>query len=188
MTPDCRVVEGWERERGAISTRICRWSSSCLCLSLLACQPAPGGLATEVEGVWERREVTRTQAGEVTTDTQPGPSLYIFTESHYSIVGMRAGEADARYATPWTPTDEEKLARYGAVSVNAGTYEIGDGSLVVRPVVARVADFVGGEARFEYQISGDTLWLTMVEEHSRDGVTATWVGTRSSRSKLVRIE
>ncbi len=188
MTPKCRVVESGGRERGAISTRILRWSSSCLCLSLLGCQPAAGGPANEVRGVWERREVTRTQGGEVTTDTQPGPSLYIFTENHYSIVGMRASEAAARYATPWTPTDEEKLARYGAVSVNAGTYEIADGSLIVRPVVARVADFVGGVARFEFQISGDTLWMTMVEEFSRDGVPATWIGTRSSRSKLVRIE
>lgn len=168
--------------------RTLRWSCWCLCLFPLSCQPNSVDPADQLRGVWERREVTRNEAGEVTKDTEPGPSLYIFTENHYSIVGMRASEAEARYTTPWTPTDEEKLARYAAVSVNTGTYEVTDGSLVIRPVVARVADFVGGEARFEYQISGDTLWLTMVEEYSRDGVPATWIGTRSSRSKLVRIE
>jgi hypothetical protein len=159
-----------------------------LCLPILSCQPAPTASGNEVQGVWERREITRVQAGEETVDTNPGPSLYIFTRTHYSIVLLRSADAPSSFATRWSPSDDEKIARYDAVAVNSGTYEIADGSLVTRPVIARVADFVGGEARYEYRVSGDTLWLRMVEELSFDGVPAPWLQTRRTQSKLVRVE
>jgi len=138
--------------------------------------------------VWKRVESRRLQAGEETVDSSPGQNLYIFTEGHYSIVSLRTSDPPAGSATPWQPSEKEKCERYDAFTVNSGTYEVGDSVLVTHPMVARAADFVGGTARYRYRISGDTLWLRMVDELSPDGVPAPWVGTRTSESKLVRIE
>jgi hypothetical protein len=138
--------------------------------------------------VWERREVMRVRGAEETVDASPPASLYIFTQTHYSIVSMRIVDAPANYLSRWRPSDDEKIARYDAVAVNAGTYEIVDGSLFTHPVIAKVADFVGGEARYDYRVSGDTLWWTMVEEFSHDGVPVPGFEPRRTRSKFVRIE
>jgi hypothetical protein len=141
-----------------------------------------------IQGVWRRVESRRVQAGEETVNSSPGPNLYIFTEGHYSIVSLRASGSREGNAIPWQPSEEEKCARYDAFFVNSGTYEFVDRELVTHPIVARAADFVGGMARYQYRLSGDTLWLSMVDEFSPDGVPAPWVGTRTSESKLVRIE
>jgi len=158
------------------------------CLSILGCQPVRESVEGRLEGAWRRVESRRIQAGEETVDSSPGPNLYLFTEGHYSITSLRAHQLRGGSAVPWQPSEEEKCARYDAFTVNSGTYEVVGGALVTRPVVARAADFVGGTARYEYRISGDTLWLRMVDERSADGVPAPWVGTRTSGSKLVRIE
>jgi len=157
-------------------------------LSILSCQPAPDSPERGLQGVWKRVESTRVQSGEETVNSSPGQNLYIFTEGHYSIVSLRTSEPPVGYETPWDPSEEEKCARYEAFTVNSGTYEVSDSAVVIRPIVARAADFVGGTARYEYRLSGDTLWLRMVDEFSPGGVPAPWVGTRTYESKLVRIE
>jgi len=138
--------------------------------------------------VWQRVESRRFQAGEETVNSNPGQNLYIFTEGHYSIVSLRTSDPPAGNEVPWQPSEEEKCARYDAFTVNSGVYEVSDSTLTTRPIVARAADLVGGKANYRYRISGDTLWLRMVDEFSPEGIPAPWVGTRTSESKLIRIE
>lgn len=166
----------------------CSWILLVCCLPAVSCQAAPEPPEESIQGVWRRVESRRIQSGEETVDSNPGPSLYIFTDGHYSIVSLRTSGPQAGSTIPWQPTEEEKCSRYDAFSVNSGTYEIVNSALVTHPIVARAADFVGGMARYQYRLSGDTLWLRMVDESSPDGVQAPWVGTRTSESKLVRIE
>ena len=159
-----------------------------ICAWLAGCAPNPDPTGEQIQGVWQIHEVVDVQAGDTTIDRSPPPSLFIFAERHYSIALRTNAESATTYQTRWRPSDEEKLARYDAITVNVGTWEISDGFLVTRPTVARVAEFVGGVARYDYSVAGDTLWLQMVEEVSHDGVPATWLETRSVRNKLVRVE
>jgi len=157
-------------------------------LPMLGCHFAPEHSEDQLQGVWKRIESRRSQGGEETVNTSLGQNLYIFTEGHYSIVSLRTSGPPAGYETPWQPSEEEKCARYDAFTVNSGVYEVSDSTVVIRPIVARAADFVGGTASYRYRIAGDTLWLRMVEEYSPEGIPAPWVGTRTSESKLIRLE
>ena len=58
--------------------------------------------------------------------------------------------------------------------VNSGTYEIGEGTLTMTPVVATVPEFVGGNIEYRYRLVGDALTLTGLDEHPFDGVQAPW--------------
>ena len=141
---------------------------------------------SNLEGVWQIQQVTP-RNGEPVNRT-PLPSLVIFTTEHYSWIRIAGTQAPRNFGKHWLPTDAEKLARYDAMFVNAGTYEINEGALTMRPVVARVPEFVGGNIEYRYRLAGDTLTLTGLDEHSFDGVQAPWAKIgQAATLTLVRI-
>ena len=96
---------------------------------------------SNLEGVWQIQRVAPGN-GEPINRT-PLPSLVIFTTEHYSWIRIAGTQAPRNFVKHWLPTDAEKLARYDAMFVNAGTYAINEGTLTMTPVVARVPEFVG---------------------------------------------
>ena len=121
-----------------------------------------------INGVWR---VSRIELDyESTPNLEPLSSLIIFTCHHYSMIWMPGNEGMREFAERWTPTDEEKIKRFGELIVNAGRYTVDDRRLEVRPVVARDPDFVNGRMIFDYRWSGDDLVLTWVDEYSFDDV------------------
>ena len=99
----------------------------------------------------------------------------VFAGSHYSIARIISPDSSMRaFEQRWTPSDAEKIQRYGEIVVNAGQYELTDDStMVLRPTVSRVPEFMrGGHLVYRYELAGDTLWLTSIDEYSFDGVQA----------------
>jgi hypothetical protein len=96
--------------------------------------------------------------GEATIDPAL-PGLFLFTGDHYSFAWHQGDERQADYAKPWSPTDAEKVLSYNAIVVNAGRFRLAGDTLITRPFVAKTPEFEGGEARFIYKVSGDTLRL-----------------------------
>jgi len=79
-------------------------------------------------------------------------------------------EGMLEYAERWSPTDQEKLQRFGELIFNAGTYEVDGTRIKMRPMVAKDPDLIGGYIIFDYEWSGEKLILTWVDEYSSDGV------------------
>jgi hypothetical protein len=72
--------------------------------------------------------------------------------------------------------------------VNAGTYELEEATLITKPLIARVPGFGGGRAIWKYRIDGDSLYLEMFEEYTKDSTHAKWLDSVHYPIKLVRVE
>ena len=115
-----------------------------------------------IEGVWRPVEI-RTAGPNAQTITPDQPSLDVITAKHYSRVeihgpGPRPNVADASKAT----ADELREA-WGPVIAEAGSYEVRDNVIRMRPVVAKNQSAMAAGVVLEntYRIAGDTLWMTM---------------------------
>ena len=137
----------------------------------------PSGL----EGVWCISQSDAADGGSV--NRAPLSNLVIFTPEHYSLVRIAGTEAPRRFETHWLPTAAEKLARYDAMFVNAGTYDVVADRLTMMPSVARVPEFVGGSLEYRYRLEEDVLPLTGMDEHSFACVQAPWA-TRGEGNTL----
>ena len=139
-------------------------------------------------GVWKVVEMATINSDGELKNRYEHPSIYIFQDDYYSMVMVWGNEPRPEFDDPWNPTDEEKITAYNSILVNAGKYELKGSVIVTRPIIARVPNFVGGEAQYEYKIEGDTLTLTMFDEVSKKGVPQPWVGKRKFRRTLIRIK
>jgi len=139
-------------------------------------------------GSWVMDEISViSQRGE-NTYADPAPGLFIFGESHYSMVWMPLTEIPADFETIWKPTEEEKAAAYSSIVVNSGTYTYTDSTVTTVPTVAKTPEFIGGYAIYTYSVVGDTLWMEMTDTVSRDDVRDPGVGLFRMPLKLVRAE
>jgi hypothetical protein len=144
-------------------------------------------ITTDILGVWQVKEIDSRDVPGSHAD-QPLPSVFIFTEHHYSMMWLPSVESQHSSAERWNPTDEEKIARFNSLVVNAGTYDTQGSTLTAHPVVARIPDFVGGKLICDFRIENNTLWLKFVDEYSFDGVQAPWVKEGGLTLILERIE
>jgi len=149
---------------------------------LYGCSPQVNSEQAIFEGVWSINKIERDN--EQTQNLDPLPSLIIFTKKHYSIVWMPGDTAIEAFAERWSPTNEEKIQRYEEIVVNTGTYEIEGTQIEVRPVIARIPEFIGGLMIYEYEKLGDSLTLTLMDEYTFDGVQAPWVSRSSGQTRL----
>ena len=96
--------------------------------------------AKSLEGVWKVTKVV--QAGVV--NTNPQPSLLIFTRGYYSTTRVTASEARKQSPAPKDPahlTDAEKIAFYNewaGYGASAGTYEVKGNTIINHNIVAKM--------------------------------------------------
>jgi len=149
---------------------------------------AQSGAASQssIQGVWQITQVTTTGPN-ASTNSSPQPSQYIFTPKHYSIVRVNGTKArpDLTRDQEQSASAAQLLAVYGfdALSAQSGTYEVADGKLTMRALVARNNGAMAPGTSFtsSYKLDGKTLTIT--SERNPDGPVAnptTW--------KLTRIE
>jgi hypothetical protein len=139
-------------------------------------------------GSWVMKEISViSQRGE-NRSPDPAPGLFIFEESHYSMVWMPLTEVPPDFETIWQPTDEEKAGAFNSIVVNSGTYTWTDTTVTTVPTVAKTPEFIGGYSIYTYKVEGDTLWMEMTDTVSKDGVRDPGVGLFSMPLKLVRAE
>jgi hypothetical protein len=168
---------------------------------LLAAASGPHGLAaasdaltagaevgSPLEGSWSMVEIAVISERGENRYPDPAPGLFIFGESHYSMVWMPLTEVPADFEEIWKPTEEEKAAAFSSIVVNSGTYTFTDSTVTTVPTVAKTPEFIGGYAVYTYRVEGDTLWMDMTNTVSRDGVVDPGVGLFRMPLTLVRVE
>jgi hypothetical protein len=110
--------------------------------------------------------------------------MYVFTKKHYSIIYVASETARPVPEDLSKMTPEELRATFvtGFVA-NAGTYELKNGKLTMRPTVAKAPSFMQANSwiRSSVTINGDSL--TLVQEGNDRGPI-----TNPTTSKLTRIE
>ena len=138
-------------------------------IAVMLVGPISGVLAEDsIEGVWQVSRIDRDfRANPI---LNPQPSMFIFTEKHYSIVVTFTNTAMRAYSKRWVPTDEEKIKRFSEVVVNTGTYTLEGSELKTYPMAARDPEFIGGVAVYGVNWSDGDLVLTYMDEYSYDDV------------------
>ena len=158
---------------------------SIVLLLLLGCaappapEPEPEPQAHPIVGAWTVSSSASTDPeGVETTNDSPQPSLFIFTESHYSVTFVPGTEPREQFADGvWPmgdalPTDEEQLAAYGQFVSNAGTYSISGSTITMDPIVAKHPNFMAqGTNVGEISIDGDTMTLNGEQGDNTTAVT-----------------
>jgi hypothetical protein len=152
------------------------WSSVILTLIFTgACrspEPRPGeSVSPELDGAWQR---TFSETIGPDGSRYPGPtheSFLLISDGFYSMNWAFGAEASDFYADRFSPTDDEKLARYEALLVNAGRFDLDGNVLTIHPTFALVPEFIGGLGEFEYSLDGGMLQLVWRRIVSADGVS-----------------
>ena len=122
-----------------------------------------------IQGVWQAVELTITGPGARTiVIPQPRPNLTIFTARHYSQIhddaeGPRPVLKDVTKASA-----DELRAVWGPFAGEAGTYEVTDGVITTRPLVAKspAAMAPGAFITYSYRLDGDTLRVTFLKNQN----------------------
>jgi hypothetical protein len=131
-----------------------------------------------IKGVWKRTSTVTTGAN-ASTVSNWSPSVYIYTDRHYSHVFESNGVRRQPLAAPKDPnklTDAEKLAQreaWAPFTANSGTYEIKGSGIIHHQLVAKApapatgyADTVAG---FEnVRIDGNTMLFVLPQLRGRE--------------------
>jgi hypothetical protein len=121
-----------------------------------------------LQGVWQTVEVTLTGPGaRIITIPAPRPNLLIVTAAHYSRVEVQA-EGPRPIPADVTKADADQLrAVWGPFVGEAGTYEVTDTGITMRPIAAKnpAAMVPGAFITYSYRVEGDTLWVTQQRNH-----------------------
>ena len=133
--------------------------------AVAACAAKPVADANPLEGAWRIVDAVATGA-DSSTNHNPQPSMLIFAKGYYSWIAVTTNTARVLFKAA-TPTDAERLDAYNSFVANSGTYQIADSTLTIRPVAARMPNFMaGGSEIYHFRTAGDTLWM---HERSTDG-------------------
>ena len=126
----------------------------------------PAWAQSDLNGVWEIVEATGTNDDGEWKWENVQPSLYMFMDGYYSVIGVQGNEPRLSIpeGTTWDNITEEQMRSVcsGAVFyANSGTYEVSGSTLTTKPMVAKWPNFMeGGSAMFTYQVDSDILTLS----------------------------
>jgi len=154
---------------------------------IAACQgsptPEPMTPTNELVGVWSLVAADPGDGSPLISPSQPG--LYIFSVDHYAAVFAPGPDPRIKSALSFQPTQEEMVAQYASIIVNAGTYEVSGSTVTFRPMIAKSPAFVGGHQTSTFDVAGDTLVLSDDVIVAVDGLSPPNVGGSLT---LVRLE
>ena len=139
-----------------------------------------------LRGAWRVSEVVVTGAN-ASTNSNPQPGLYIFTDRHYSIVTVNS-PAPRKPLSPLKvagkPSQAELMEHYeqwNPFTANSGTYTVKGNIVTTRPLVAKNhAVMTGNDQIREFKIEANTLTLV---QKSAAGQPASETRTRLTRAE-----
>ncbi len=155
---------------------------------LVACGNNPEVLRSPLEGAWLVVDVRFGSGGENRSIMRAQPGQFIFTPTRYAAVWVTQAEPRAVSVSHFQPTPDEIIAHYRSVAANSGTYEVSGSRITIRPIVAKLPDFAGGQLTYEFRIEGDMLFLDAVDERSSGGIVPPNYEATRERLKLRRVE
>jgi hypothetical protein len=161
-----------------------QWFLAALTFGLLttpgtAQQPAP----RTIQGVWRVVEATITGPAARTISFSEQPSLTTITARHYTRVEIQASGPRPILKDVATASADELRAVWGPVVAEAGTYEVADNVITMRPIASKNPAVMGPGVfiAYTYKLDGDTLVLT--QQRNQNGPFA-----NPFSLKLVRVE
>lgn len=112
-----------------------------------------------LEGVWQAVEVIHGGSSFV---IKPGRNLTIFAARHYSRIDVQTDGPRPILPDAATASAEELRQVWGPVVAEAGTYELADNLITLRPILAKnpAAMAPGVSMVYSYKLEGKTLVLT----------------------------
>ena len=116
-----------------------------------------------IQGVWQVVEVRMPGSNPSTiTIPEPRPNLTIITARHYSRVQVEAEGPRPLLPNVATASADELRATWGPFVGEAGTYEIKDDLITMRPIAAKnpAAMAHGAFTTWSFKRTGDTLLVT----------------------------
>jgi hypothetical protein len=137
--------------------------------------------ANPLVGVWRVAEIEAPQ-GE--TNSNPQPTLYLFTARHYSHVSVTSTTPRPNYTGP-DVTDTQRVEMWQPFSATAGTYEVRGNEFTIRPIVAKNPGFMTGGGLFTFELTreGQDVWIRASQDAGGPIPRA-----NANRVKLVRLE
>lgn len=93
----------------------------------------------DLQGAWLVTNITDADGNEI--EAQPG--LYLFTETHYSIMFVPGTDERAQYAGT-EPTDDDRVSAYGTFIANSGRYDVAGDQLTLRAYVSKDPNYMAG--------------------------------------------
>lgn len=161
-----------------------KWILAALTFGLLtthgaAQQPPP----RSIQGVWRIVEATITGPAARTISFAEQPSLTTITARHYTRVEIQASGPRPVLKDVATASADELRAVWGPVVAEAGTYEVADNVITMRPIASKNPAVMGPGVfiAYVYKLDGDTLVLT--QQRNQNGPFA-----NPFSLKLVRVE
>ena len=123
-----------------------------------------------LEGVWRAVEVIH---GAPAVTIKPGPNLAIFAYRHYSRVDVHTEKPRPVLANTGAASAEELRDVWGPVVAEAGTYELTNNLITLRPIVAKNPAAMAPDVSivYSYKLEGDTL--TLIAQRDLHGPVAT---------------
>ena len=120
-----------------------------------------------IVGVWQAAEVTHTGPSGPET-IKPGPNLTIFTSKHYSRIDVQTDKPRPVLANPSRASAEELRDVWGPLVAEAGSYEVTDSLITLRPLVAKnpAAMASGVSIVYSFKVEGNSLILTAQRDRS----------------------
>ena len=140
----------------------------------MSCQRSNDSLshsaATSLNGAWELISSQYIARDGSITEGTPNESFFIFTDDYYSMGYSYHRVPSPMFEDPWSPTEAERMARYSALAVNAGSYELIDSLMVLRPRFALYPSVMNSRTEIIYELAADSLTMIYYMQTSADGV------------------
>jgi hypothetical protein len=108
---------------------------------------------------------------ERSTTFKPGPDLTIFAGNHYSRIDIQTQKPRPALANPANATTEELREVWGPLVAEAGTYELTDSLLTLRPVVAKNPAAVAPDVSVVYSDKLEDGALILTARRDQNGRT-----------------
>lgn len=136
-----------------------------------------------IQGVWRAVEARVTGPQARIIPFAERPNLTIITAKHYSRVEVQADGARPILPDVAKASADELRAAWGPFVSEAGTYELADGLITMRPIASKNPAVMGPGVfiTYAYQLDGNTLSLT--QQRNQNGPFA-----NPFTLKLVRLE
>ena len=122
-----------------------------------------------LQGVWQTVELTITGPGARTiTLPEPLANLTIFSGRHYTRVEVQTEKPRPILAAPATATADELRATWGPFVAEAGTFEVTDNTITMRPIASKNPAIMGPgiSLTYSFKIEGKTMWVTQVRNQT----------------------
>jgi hypothetical protein len=135
----------------------------------------------ELVGTWKIAEVV--SADGKTDNKNPQPSLYIITDTHYSMQLVTAERPSYGSRTTADLTDKQKSDMWTPYTANSGTWEVKGDEITIHPVVAKTPFVMakGSFTTYTVKKDGDAIWIT-------SKANETGPATNPNKIKLVRVK